>query len=352
MVASPDLMLKKLPPDSPLQDDLHQIKKSAQNAAAIISDLLTMARRGKYEKIPLQLNDIIRAYGKSQAFQALMEEYGRVGIDYDLAKNLLTISGSESHLTKVVMNLIINGIHSHASSGEIFVRTRNEHIQQRLTLFGKIPEGEYVVFEVEDCGSGISSKKLERIFDPFYTTKSMATGKGTGLGLSIVHGVVRDHGAYIEIDSVEGEGSTFSIYFPAIRLPVQSTAGVQADYLGSESVLIVDDMPVQIELVRQILDTYGYEVHDALGGRAAVKYLVDHKVDLVILDMIMEDGFDGLRTYQEILKKHPDQKALIVTGFSESERVKEAIKIGVGGYINKPYTVQSLGKAVREVLDG
>ncbi|MFC1481716.1 PAS domain S-box protein [Candidatus Neomarinimicrobiota bacterium] len=351
MVATPDLILQKLPHDTPVRSDLNQIKKSAEDAARVISDLLTMARRGNYEMVPVSLNDVIGEYRTTAGFQRITDEFHTVNIKFDLADDLQSISGSMPHLYKVIMNLIMNAFHSHESKGTVRVRTRNKHLSKAIHLLKDIPAGDYVVFEVSDKGTGISKEHVEKIFEPFYTTKSKEGGKGTGLGLSIVHGVVNDHNAYLNIESDVGKGTTFCVYFPSTHAVIVDEKTSTANYEGNESILVIDDMPVQIELVKQILTTYGYRVHGELGGKNGVKHLKDNKFDLVVLDMIMEDDYDGLSTYQDILKIHPGQKAIIVTGFSESERVKEAIKIGVTGFINKPYTLQSLGEAVRKALD-
>jgi CheY-like chemotaxis protein len=172
---------------------------------------------------------------------------------------------------------------------------------------------------------------------------------GSGLGLAIVYGVVKDHNGYIDVRSELNEGSDFILYFPS----VVSHAGAEkssADIRGTEKILVVDDVPEQRELAATVLASLGYKVEVAANGHDAVEHLRHHQADVVILDMIMEPGFDGLDTYREILKSNPGQKAIITSGFSETGRVKEAEKLGVGKYVRKPYTMQKLGKAIREIL--
>jgi CheY-like chemotaxis protein len=197
---------------------------------------------------------------------------------------------------------------------------------------------------------GIEEDDLKRIFEPFYSKKEMGRS-GSGLGLSILYGIVRDHCAYIDVHSEIGVGSEFVAYFPVTREAVQEKPEVTFDCWGSESILVVDDVEQQREVVTKLLSSLGYNVVTAENGRAAVKYLRNARVDLVLLDMIMEEDFDGLDTYRQIIEIHPEQKAIIVSGFSETGRVKKAQALGVGRYVRKPYTLDKIGRAVRAELD-
>ncbi|MFC1532598.1 response regulator [Thermodesulfobacteriota bacterium] len=194
---------------------------------------------------------------------------------------------------------------------------------------------------------------MERIFEPFYTKKIMGR-TGTGLGMAVVWGTVKDHNGYIDVQSHMDKGTTFTLYFPATReeaekdkepLPIE-------DYMGrGESILVVDDVEEQREIASSILKRLAYSVISVSSGEEAVGYLENHSVDLIVLDMIMGFGIDGLETYKRILKLHPGQKAIIASGFSETERVKEALKLGVGVYVKKPYLLENIGVAIRTNLD-
>jgi CheY-like chemotaxis protein len=173
---------------------------------------------------------------------------------------------------------------------------------------------------------------------------------GSGLGLSIVYGIIKDHNGYIDVTSEVNKGSDFVVYLPIVKNEPESREQAVIDIRGSEKLLVVDDMEEQRELAVTILASLGYHVKAAKNGGEAVEYLKNNRVDLVILDMIMDDDFDGLDTYKEILKINPDQKAIIASGFSETDRVKEAEKLGVARYIRKPYNMQILGKVIREIL--
>ena len=176
---------------------------------------------------------------------------------------------------------------------------------------------------------------------------------GTGLGLAIVWGTVKDHDGYIDVQSEAGKGTVFTLYFPVTReeaaekkdkIPVEQ-------YMGhGESILVVDDTAEQRDIATRILTRLGYRVQAVSGGEEAVEYLKTQKADLLVLDMIMDPGIDGLETYERVLEVNPKQKAIIVSGFSESERVKKAQDLGAGAYVRKPYLMEKIGVAVRDEL--
>ena len=193
---------------------------------------------------------------------------------------------------------------------------------------------------------------MERIFEPFYTKKVMGRS-GTGLGMAVVWGTVKDHKGYIDVQSTEGKGTMFTLYFPVTRKEItgKEKALAMEEYMGKgESILIVDDVKEQREIASRILKKLDYLVATVSSGEEAVDYMKDNSPDLLILDMIMDPGIDGLETYKRILKLHPGQKAVITSGFSETERVKEAQRLGAVKYIKKPYTMEKIGIAVKKEL--
>ncbi|UCF94850.1 MAG: response regulator, partial [Desulfobacterales bacterium] len=191
------------------------------------------------------------------------------------------------------------------------------------------------------------------IFEPFYTKKVMGRS-GTGLGMAVVWGTVKDHYGYIDVHSAEGQGTVFTLYFPVsrqdlakddIKFAIENCMGRQ------ESVLVIDDVEEQREIACEMLRKLGYEVEAVCGGEEAVAYLKKSPVDLLVLDMVMDPGIDGLETYRRILEIRPQQKAVIASGFSETDLVKETQKLGAGAYIKKPYTLEKIGLTVRAELD-
>jgi CheY-like chemotaxis protein len=214
-------------------------------------------------------------------------------------------------------------------------------------------EGEYAVLTVSDTGSGISPADLGRIFEPFYTKKVMGRS-GTGLGLAVVEGTIKDHNGYIDVQSIEGKGSIFTLYFPVTREDITKTeqAILRSTYMGrGERILVIDDVDGQRLLASAMLESLGYKVESVAGGYEAVEFVKNQPFDLLILDMIMDPGIDGLETYRRILEIHKDQKAIIVSGFAMTERVRQAQEIGAGAYVKKPYLLEKIGIAVRRELD-
>ena len=205
---------------------------------------------------------------------------------------------------------------------------------------------------VSDTGVGISEEEIGRIFEPFYTKKVMGRS-GTGLGMAVVWGTVKDHRGKILVDSTPGKGTVFSIYFPV----TDQKRGiiVQSDSLdelmgNGEKILVVDDVKAQREIASKILSHLGYCVAAVSSGEEAVNYLQTHSADLVVLDMIMPPGMDGLQTYRQIKRIHRQQRAVITSGYSETKQVQETQALGAGEYVRKPYTIQSIGMAIKSEL--
>jgi len=353
IVSYPDLLLMQLPEYSPLRNPIFTIQKSGQKAAAIVQDLLTLARRGVSGTEAVNLNNTVTEYLISPEYETLKEFHPAVTFKKDLKEDLLYVLGSPVHLSKTIMNLVSNAAEAMPEGGEILISTENRYIDKPIRGYENVKEGYYVTLTVSDTGTGISKEDMEKIFEPFYTKKKMGRS-GTGLGMAVVWGTVKDHKGYIDVQSAEGKGTTFTLHFPATRKELvkdQARLTIE-DYTGKgESILVVDDIKEQREIAFTILSELGYSVTVISSGEEAVDYLKDNPVDLLLLDMLMDPGIDGYETYKRIITLHPNQKAIIASGFSETERVKEAQRLGAGKYIKKPYTLEKLGLAVRDELD-
>ena len=353
IVSYPELLLMDLPEDSPLRKPLSTIQKSGEKAAAIVQDLLTLARRGVAVTEVVNLNTIISDYFKSPEFERLQSFYPTVTVKTDLETNLCNIFGSPVHLSKSFMNLVSNAAEAMGDGGIIFISTENRYIDTLIRGYDNVKEGDYIILTVSDTGVGILTEDMEKIFEPFYTKKKMGRS-GTGLGMSVVWGTVKDHKGYIDVQSMEGKGTTFTLYFPISRKEIakdKSLASIE-DFMGKgETLLVVDDVEEQREIASQMLKKLGYSVTSVASGEEAIEYMKKNSADLLILDMIMDPGIDGLETYKRLLKLHPNQKAILASGFSETKRVKEAQKLGAGEYVKKPYILEKIGPAIKKELD-
>lgn len=352
LVGCTELMMMKIPEEDPLKNHLHNIMKSSEKATAIIQDMLTLARRGVTVSEVVNLNNVLAEFFQTPEFARLCAYHPRVTFKNEPADNLLNIHGSPVHLGKTAMNLIFNAVEAIADEGEVTVTTGNVYRDTPLPGYGEVRKGDYVVLAVRDNGQGISPADIDKIFEPFYTKKVMGRS-GTGLGLAVVWGTVKDHQGYINVQSEPGKGSVFTIYFPATGEALKTHRPTLAldSYMGKgESVLVVDDMQDQREVAASLLTKLGYSVQTVSSGEEAVAYLKNKAAAVLILDMLMEPGIDGLETYRRILKINPKQKAIIVSGYSETNRVKQALDMGASAYIRKPYLLENIGTAIRRAL--
>jgi CheY-like chemotaxis protein len=266
---------------------------------------------------------------------------------------LMNIRGVNHQLSKILMNLVSNATEAMPDGGRILISAENCDVTTPVFGYEEIREGSYVLLRVADSGIGIPAGNLRRIFEPFYSKKQMGRS-GTGLGMSVVWGSVKDHGGYIDVSSTEGKGTIFTLYFPSTQESVMSLAPpiTKTSLRGNgESILIVDDVPEQREIASRILGALGYSVQSVGSGEEAVEYLKESSVDLLILDMHMEPGIDGLETYRRISQLRPGQRALIITGFAETERIGEALREGVGCCVKKPYLPEDIGFAAKLQLE-
>ena len=348
-----ELLLGEIPEGQRSRGYAEKILQSTEKGAAIIQDLLTLARRGVTASDVVNLNSVVSDFLKTPVFEKLKDYHPSVTFRRECDPNLLNIKGSPVHLEKTLMNLVSNAAESISGKGEVTIRTENRYLDKPLRGYDDIKEGDYTVLTVSDTGTGIPAENREKIFEPFYTKKTMGRS-GTGLGLAIVWGTVKDHNGYIDLQTEVGEGTTFTLYFPVTQeeLIVQQQKMPIERYMGNgESVLVVDDIAEQRDIAARLLTRLGYSVRVVSSGEEAVEYLKGNKADILVLDMIMAPGIDGLETYQRVLSIYPKQKAILVSGFSETDRVKKAQRLGAGAYIKKPYVIEKIGVSLRDELN-
>ena len=352
LVSYPELVLLDLPADSPLYKPILTIKNSGEKAAAMVQDLLTLARRGVAENTVLNVNTLVSDYLDSPECRLLQASHPQVRIRPDLAADLLNVMASSVHLSKALMNLVANAAEALLVEGDIVIATANRYVDQPHEGFETVTEGEYVLLSVQDTGVGIADEDRPRIFEPFFTKKVLGRS-GTGLGMSVVWFTVKDLGGFVDIHSVEGQGTRFDLYLPVTRRNVAEVSRRVTidDCRGTERVLVVDDVAEQREIAAGMLSKLGYTVATAPSGEEALGYLEHHPVDILVLDMIMDPGIDGCETYRRVIQRYPGQKAIVASGYAETDRVREIRRLGAGAYLKKPYTLEKLALALRRELE-
>jgi len=351
IVSYPELLLIQLPPDSELRKPLELIKDSGMRAAAMVADMLTVARGAAAIGTGKPEYPIIESYFDSPEYKKLSSYHVEVVCERELALDLFNIHCSAVHIRKCIMNLVANAMESFDDKGIIKVSTCNIYIDKPVAKKQYMEKGEYVKLVITDTGKGITEDDLNHIFEPFYTKKTMGRS-GTGLGLTVVWNSVQDHDGVITVES-DTKGTSFSLYFPATRnnlLEQIENMNLEEIAGNNEHILIVDDVPLQLDIASQMLKALGYRVATANSGEEAIQYLRESRVDLMLLDMIMEPGIDGRETFVQAIEIQPDLKAIVVSGFSETDEVRKTQALGAGVLIRKPYSMIQIGKAVQQAL--
>lgn len=350
MVAMPSILCEQLAANDPMRSDLALIGDSANRAASVVQDLLSLARREKCIPHPMWLNSLVSECLDSRAVRKLAEADGGVEIVVDLDDSLPAIRGSEPHLMQAILNVALNGIEAMSETGgRMRVSTGLKKVASGTDLLISCPAGDYAALTIEDDGCGIPQDQLKRILEPFYSSKPLGNS-GSGLGLAVVYGILHDHRAGLRVDSTVGVGTCFEMYFPISATPPEISVESEPRP-GTERVLVVDDVAAQRVLTERLLKSYGYHTDAVSNGRAAVERLRAEDFDAVVLDMIMEEGFDGLDTYREMREIKPSIRCVVSTGHSDSVRVEEMLRLGASGCLRKPFSRVKLCQAVRDALD-
>ena len=373
LVSLPDLLVRQLEMISSetgcdvemLKEDMGLLKASSQRATAVVRDLLVSSRNVNIDRRPIDLNAVITACLASQEVVDLSEGMPDLVVELDLEEAPLVTAASEAHVSRAVFNLVRNSIESMderiagrpLEECRLSVSTKNMDIVEPLVGYNVVDPGKYLRIRVTDTGIGICSADIQRIFDPFFSKKKESGRSGSGLGLAVVYGVMIEHDGYVNVESSEGEGTTIDIFFPSTDEGVQKMDVVPRATAGTESILVVDDEPSQRIVAERLLKEMGYKVTLAKDGREALamvgnpsRYTGDGPFDLLILDMIMEEGFDGLATLIKVRELCPDQKVIIASGFAPTGRIQSAIDMGAG-WLPKPYEMHNLSAALRAQLD-
>ncbi len=346
----PDILLFKLPQDSELRKPVEEIRESGMRAAAVVADLLTIARGVASIREPANIDVLITEYLDSPEHRSLLQRFPQVECYHHKKEKLPGIMCSIIHIRKCIMNLIANSCEAIATSGKIDISTEIFTPDKQWLKNHELTDTDYVKISVCDNGPGIAKENIKHIFEPFYTKKVMGQS-GTGLGLALVWNTVHEHDGIITVAST-ANGTSFDLYFPVsvsdiAQIKMEEDSGSRGN---GETVLIVDDEAQLREIATHMLELLEYHPVAVESGEKAIHYMQDNHADLIILDMLMPPGINGRQTYEQILSFRPGQKAIVCSGFSESNDVKATLQMGAALFLKKPFSMDDLGLAVVDAL--
>ncbi len=349
MLAYPSLIRRELDENSPALEYLNVMEKTAEDMAHMTQQLLALSRRGTVGKEIFNNNNIIE-----RVFALLENDLpgANIVLEKDLACDLLPVRGSSDQLLRVIQNLCRNAIDAMGKEGRLNVRTENICLESPVGGYESVDPGEYVKVTISDTGSGIPAEIREKIFEPFFTTKRGDKRRGSGLGLSIVHGIVKDHMGYVDLDSKPGEGTSFYLYLPVCRSEEDKPVKTCKRGAG-EKILVVDNDQNQLRIIRHLLETLNYKTTGVASGEEAIALLekAPNAFDVVLMEMYLEGEMDGSDLWRAIDRMRPGIPSLLVSGFSiPMSRIKEAQRLGAGPFIKKPLTLQNLGDGIQRAL--
>lgn len=356
IVTLPDLLLARMPEDDPMRKSIADIRGAGERAATIVRELQSMGRRRPLSLTPTDLNELVTSYCRSPEFEQLAANHPDVAVVVDVPKGAdaepVTIAAAPEQLVRALANLALNGFECQPGGGRLTLSTRIEHVVERRVRYEVIEPGTYAVIAVADVGTGIEPDDLRRLFEPFFSRKSLGSS-GTGLGLTIAWNTVHEHDGVIDVESTPGKGTCFELYLPLLHAPTPSTANEPPAPRGNgESVLVVDDESEQRRLAVAALEGLGYRATAVATAADAVDLANGSKFDLYVLDVMLGPESDGIAAFRAIREVAPDARAILATGHTDEARSALARELGITTRLDKPYTIAALAIAVRQGLDG
>jgi DNA-binding LacI/PurR family transcriptional regulator/signal transduction histidine kinase/ActR/RegA family two-component response regulator len=359
VVALPDLILHQLEGlagcPSMVRDDLQSIQSASLRASQTIKDLLTLGRQGRMSRRAIDLCRVLGSCLGPEFSRPLETRQQRSRVRLALPEKQVLVQGSETHLARAVTNLVLNALEATSQLGEVVVRVSERHLEAPFSGYEAVDPGHYALVTVSDMGHGMAAEDLVRVFEPFFSKKRVGERSGSGLGLAIVHGVVKEHHGYVDVQSRLGVGTTFTLYLPLTHEPAQSEEPRPDAPRGTARILMVDDDLIQLRTGQRILSHLGYQVTTLESGREALALLQRgageeaRAFDLLILDVLLNEERDGLEILERARELFPGQRAILVSGHAPSERAERARDQGVQ-WLPKPFTLEALGRAVSIVL--
>ena len=339
------LSLMNLDPSHPNYERLKRIEEQVQSGADLTRQLLGFARGVRYEVKPADMNDILEK--SSSMFERTRKE---ISIQRKYGKDLRTVEVDRGQMEQVFMNLYVNAWQAMPGGGKLYLETEDVLLNDEQAVSYSVRSGEYVKISVTDTGMGMDEKTRERIFEPFFTTKEM--GRGTGLGLATVYGIIKGHKGTINVYSEPGHGTTFTIYLPVSDKEVaRETMETETIARGMETILLVDDEKMVLEVNKELLESMGYLVYGVGSGQEAIAVYreKEKEIDLVILDMIMP-GMSGGETFDRLREINPEIKVLLSSGYSITGKAQAIMDRGCNGFLQKPFQIEKFSRKVREML--
>jgi len=341
------LILLDVDSSHPHYEKLRNIEQYVRDGADLTGQLLGFARGGKYEVKPTDLNKLVKK--SSNMFGRTKKE---IKIHKKYQQDIWMVEVDRGQIEQTLLNIYVNAWQAMPGGGEIYLQTENIPLDDNYVQPYNLEPGNYVKISITDTGTGIDAETAKRVFDPFFTTKEM--GRGTGLGLASAYGIIKNHNGIIAVYSEEGIGTTFNMYLPALVEAVSDQKHVvmkEELLMGDETILLVDDEELIIDVGGEILKFLGYTVFLARSGKEAIEIYKEKQdtIDLVMLDMIMPD-MGGGKAYDILKKINPDIKVLLSSGYSINGQAQEIMEHGCDGFIQKPFSIEQISHKIKELL--
>ena len=344
-----DMLIEELPKQSAAREEVHEIARAADRAAGLTRQLLAFSKRQTMAQVAMSLNECV-----DDVVRMLRRLIGEdIEVVTSLASGLGTTIADPSQIEQVLMNLAINARDAMHKGGKLTISTANAELDERDAQLLSLPVGSYVELRVDDTGTGIAPELLDRIFEPFFSTKS-ESGRGTGLGLSTVYGIVQQSHGAIEVKSELGKGSSFRVLLPrSDESKLQQVRAADALDVGrSETVLVVEDDHAIRALVERALAKAGYRVLAAESAAEAMDVAAQHDgaIELLFTDVVMPEG-NGPELAQQLLKSRPSMRVLFTSGYADDKVFESTGTPKAAQFLAKPYSFAGLARKVREALD-
>ncbi|HPE44535.1 MAG TPA: PAS domain S-box protein [Deltaproteobacteria bacterium] len=341
------LMLMHYDESHAFHDRLKSMEEYVQRGSGLTKQLLGFARGGKYEVKPTDLGEFVRR--SAEMFGRTKRE---IRIHHKSSEDLWAVEVDRGQMEQVMLNLFVNSWQAMPGGGDLYLSVENAQLtDDEVSPYG-IGPGRFVKVTVTDTGIGMDEAIKARIFEPFFSTKER--GRGTGLGLASVYGIIKNHGGFVLVESEKDIGTSFMVYLPASQKVIErEKQASEKIHTGRETILVIDDEEMIVEVGAGMLESLGYRVLTANGGRQGLQIFDQNRetIDLVILDMIMPD-FGGRETFEALRRQDPGVKVLLSSGYSLDGQAKEILTGGCRGFIQKPFTMAELSKKIRHILDG